>query len=258
VLRFQRIDAHKILAQLKSHISRGEKIPKELLKSVKEVLKTSVFQELKNRGLLHEEYLDHPASPEDDNFTGVEDEEEMEHAPSVATPEELDTNAKILRDDFFALEEKKVHASKCTFCFCRGMMPELHPMNVHILLPFLSPGGRIFPRTQTGLCAKWQRKVSSTIRRAKHLGILTYKKSSYYIHFPFEPASEKDALNRFYGYSIELERTEDDSISPVVPTPSQPNDNTNTKRSSAELDKPPTNTYRIVLNKVKHQQSLKK
>jgi hypothetical protein len=46
--------------------------------------------------------------------------------------------------------------------------------------------GRILPRRQTKLCAKFQRKLSHTIRRAKHLGLFSYKHGRFEVTDPFE------------------------------------------------------------------------
>ncbi len=39
---------------------------------------------------------------------------------------------------------------------------------------FLSEGGKILPRRRTGLSAKEQRKVTTEIKRARHLALLPF------------------------------------------------------------------------------------
>jgi small subunit ribosomal protein S18 len=39
---------------------------------------------------------------------------------------------------------------------------------------FLTEGGKILPRRLTGLTAKQQRKLTSAIKRARHLALLPY------------------------------------------------------------------------------------
>eukprot|EP01091_Cochliopodium_minus_P010052 TRINITY_DN2616_c0_g1_i1.p1 TRINITY_DN2616_c0_g1~~TRINITY_DN2616_c0_g1_i1.p1 ORF type:complete len:348 (-),score=130.16 TRINITY_DN2616_c0_g1_i1:60-1103(-) len=202
-LKSQRIDAEKLLNELKTHLMRGERLPEDLTKKAEEILKKPVFEELKNRGLLHEQYMDISSQNidqlEDYRFGENKGEEEADR-PTIINPDQLDSKMKPIRDDFFALEDTTINNPKknCEFCFCKGIMPELHPMNVHLLLHFMTPGGRILSRQHTGLCAKWQRKVSTTIRRAKNLGIFSYNKSKYYINFPFENPTTTEYLNQKY------------------------------------------------------------
>ena len=220
-LQYHRIDAPKILSQLKTHLTRGEKIPEELCRKAEQILKKPIFDELKSRGLLHEEYIDNPTVFEKKEIEPIEEKGYFEKNDTVRIirPEELNEEADLMEDDFFALEDESILNPKknCEFCFCKGIMPELHPMNVHLLLHFMSPGGRILSRRQTGLCAKWQRKVSSTIRRAKHLGIFSYKKSKYYINFPFESSSTTAFLNERYQktYVYGRKQQEEPSIFPT-------------------------------------------
>lgn len=49
----------------------------------------------------------------------------------------------------------------------------------------MSPAGTILPRTMTGNCQKHQKLVSTTIKKSKHLGQFSYKKSHYKINSPF-------------------------------------------------------------------------
>ncbi len=47
-------------------------------------------------------------------------------------------------------------------------------LDVLTLGRFLSKDAEILPRKQTGLCARCQRKVAKTVKRARHFGILPH------------------------------------------------------------------------------------
>lgn len=46
--------------------------------------------------------------------------------------------------------------------------------NADFLLKFLNEQGKILPRRITGTSAKYQRKVATAVKRARHLAILPY------------------------------------------------------------------------------------
>lgn len=48
--------------------------------------------------------------------------------------------------------------------------------NAHQLKQFISTRGRILPPSKTGVCAKCQRKLTVSIKRARLLGLLPYVK----------------------------------------------------------------------------------
>merc|ERR1711991_446001 len=128
------------------------------------------------------------------------DEEKLfaRHRPAGARDfvmaEELDEQAALPLERDLAQEASQKH--RCPTCWCRNRAPPLDPMNVHLLLKFMNLEGRILPRRQTRLCAKWQRKVASTIRRAKHLGLFSYKHVRFTVTDPFqETPSHEDVLD---------------------------------------------------------------
>jgi small subunit ribosomal protein S18 len=43
-----------------------------------------------------------------------------------------------------------------------------------LLRRYVSEDGKIRPRRQTGVCAKHQRKLARTIKRARHLALLPF------------------------------------------------------------------------------------
>jgi ribosomal protein S18 len=117
-----------------------------------------------------------------------EDEEDNKAADDpteqeLLDPEDLDLD-RVLPKERDREEEKKL-ARSCPICWCRNEAPPLDPLNVHLLLKFVNHEGRILPRFQTKLCAKYQRKVSRTVRRAKHLGIFSFKKGRFTATDPF-------------------------------------------------------------------------
>ena len=51
---------------------------------------------------------------------------------------------------------------------------ELDYKNTDLLKRFISEGGKIRPRRQTGTCAKHQRALALTIKRARHVALLPF------------------------------------------------------------------------------------
>lgn len=47
--------------------------------------------------------------------------------------------------------------------------------DVKTLQRFVTPAGKILPRRMTGTCAKFQRLLTSAIKRARQVALLTYK-----------------------------------------------------------------------------------
>ena len=97
-------------------------------------------------------------------------------------PEEMDPDADL---PYEPMAQPK-RGRKCNqFCFCRGKAPPLDPLNVNLLLTFMNEEGELLPKRKTNLCAKWQRKVSRTVKRARHLGMFSYKKGRFTFVDPF-------------------------------------------------------------------------
>ncbi len=122
------------------------------------------------------------ARVEDEQLFAKADAEDAEE--QFVLPEELDTKAKLPRERNLILEEAA--SKKCTICWCKNEAPPLDPLNVHLLLKFVNVEGRMLPRRQTKLCAKYQRKVATTLRRAKHLGLFSFKNGRFTVTDPFE------------------------------------------------------------------------
>ncbi|MCD6528422.1 30S ribosomal protein S18 [bacterium] len=58
--------------------------------------------------------------------------------------------------------------------FCKQNIKEIDYKNITLLSRFISSLGKIKSRKKTGLCAKHQRQISKAIKRARHLGLLSY------------------------------------------------------------------------------------
>jgi len=92
--------------------------------------------------------------------------------------------------EHFDLRSRK---KKCRFC--RDGKPYFDTMNVPLLQKFMNQLGRILPRKITGNCLKHQRKVSRTIKKARHMGLFTYKGGSFQAHNPFDGISPMGTLS---------------------------------------------------------------
>lgn len=57
--------------------------------------------------------------------------------------------------------------------FCQRNIKEVNFKNTEVLKNFISGLGKIRPRKKTNLCAKHQRKFSTAVKRARHLGLLS-------------------------------------------------------------------------------------
>jgi len=58
--------------------------------------------------------------------------------------------------------------------FCRRKIEELDYKDTAILSKFLNPWGKIKPASDTGVCAKHQRRLAEAIKRARYLALLAY------------------------------------------------------------------------------------
>ncbi|RJQ24843.1 30S ribosomal protein S18 [Candidatus Parcubacteria bacterium] len=59
-------------------------------------------------------------------------------------------------------------------CFFDKEKKEPNFLEPEILSKFISERGKILSRTRTGLCASDQRKLTSAVKRARHLGLLPF------------------------------------------------------------------------------------
>jgi small subunit ribosomal protein S18 len=73
------------------------------------------------------------------------------------------------------VEQKLIDFSKKMYCrFKRFGIKYVDYKNVNFLIRFLNPQGKILPRRLTGNTLKYQKKVATAIKRARHLSILPF------------------------------------------------------------------------------------
>lgn len=58
--------------------------------------------------------------------------------------------------------------------FCRDKVKEIDYKDPALLRPYISDRGKITPRRKSGACAKHQRRLTTAIKRARHLALLPY------------------------------------------------------------------------------------
>lgn len=58
--------------------------------------------------------------------------------------------------------------------FCKKNIQEVDFKDTEILKRFISGLGKIRPRKKSGLCSFHQRKLAQAVKRARHLGLLSY------------------------------------------------------------------------------------
>ena len=79
------------------------------------------------------------------------------------------------RDDIKFLSNPKIGQRRKKYCrFRRFGIKYIDYKDPDFLLSFLNEQGKILPRRITGNSLKYQRKVSTAIKRARHLGMLPY------------------------------------------------------------------------------------
>ena len=60
----------------------------------------------------------------------------------------------------------------CTFC--RDKIQVIDYKDASVLRPYISDRGKIAPRRKSGACARHQRRLAVSIKRARHLALLPY------------------------------------------------------------------------------------
>lgn len=69
----------------------------------------------------------------------------------------------------------QIEVKRKKYCrFRRAGIKYVDYRDVDFLLKFVNEQGKILPRRITGTSAKYQRKVATAIKRARHLAILPY------------------------------------------------------------------------------------
>ncbi|MCL2341764.1 MAG: 30S ribosomal protein S18 [Firmicutes bacterium] len=75
-------------------------------------------------------------------------------------------------DEDFNPRFKKVRKKVCLLCSNKELV--LDYKNAEQLKKFINEKGKILPRRATGACAKHQRDITNTIKRARHIAVLPY------------------------------------------------------------------------------------
>ena len=76
------------------------------------------------------------------------------------------------QDDDFNPKFRKAKRKVCTLCNDKNFV--LDYKNVEQLKKFINEKGKILPRRATGACAKHQRLITLTVKRARHIAIIPY------------------------------------------------------------------------------------
>ena len=58
--------------------------------------------------------------------------------------------------------------------FCRDKIENIDYKDASMLRPYISDRGKIAPRRKSGACARHQRRLAVSIKRARHLALLPY------------------------------------------------------------------------------------
>ena len=61
--------------------------------------------------------------------------------------------------------------------FCRDKVQYIDYKDPTILRPYISDRGKIAPRRKSGACARHQRALAASIKRARHLALLPFVSS---------------------------------------------------------------------------------
>ena len=80
-----------------------------------------------------------------------------------------------MADDVRYLTPPSIEVKKSKYCrFKKSGIKYVDYKNPAFLLKFINEQGKILPRRLTGTSAKYQKKVSTAVKRARHLAILPY------------------------------------------------------------------------------------
>lgn len=75
-------------------------------------------------------------------------------------------------DDDFNPKFRKAKRKVCQLCSDKNFV--LDYKNAEQLKKFINEKGKILPRRATGACAKHQRLITLTVKRARHIAIIPY------------------------------------------------------------------------------------
>ncbi len=70
---------------------------------------------------------------------------------------------------------KKRDQKQERFCFfCVNNIPEIDYKNINVLQKFTSNYQKILPRKRMGACAKHQRQLAKSVKRARYMALIPY------------------------------------------------------------------------------------
>ena len=75
-------------------------------------------------------------------------------------------------DEDFNPRFRKIRKKVCPLCADKNLV--LDYKNADQLKKFINDKGKILPRRATGACAKHQREITATVKRARHIAIIPY------------------------------------------------------------------------------------
>ena len=69
---------------------------------------------------------------------------------------------------------KKLRPRKKVCYFKKNHVKYIDYKDVELLTRFVSPDGKILPRSSTGTSAKYQRQLAKAVKNARYMGLLPY------------------------------------------------------------------------------------
>ena len=76
------------------------------------------------------------------------------------------------QDDDYNPKFRKIKKKVCPLCADKNL--ELDYKNAEQIKRFINEKGKILPRRATGACAKHQRVITNTVKRARHIAVIPY------------------------------------------------------------------------------------
>lgn len=76
------------------------------------------------------------------------------------------------QDDDYNPRFRKIKKKVCPLCADKNLV--LDYKNADQIKRFINEKGKILPRRATGACAKHQRVITNTVKRARHIAILPF------------------------------------------------------------------------------------
>ena len=72
------------------------------------------------------------------------------------------------------IQKKRGRRKKRVCMFCTDKITHIDYKDINKLRKFVSERGKILPRRVTGNCAKHQRAMTVSIKRARHIALMAY------------------------------------------------------------------------------------